>query len=86
MSNQFIYAINYNFDVMFKRLNELYPKMESFQKFVKREKKFDSNILWLFMAAFVCIYIDNERAERQRKEIEKLKKEVDQLKGEQMMR
>ena len=81
------YLINHNFELIFGRLNhDLIPKVESIQKFLRKQKHKNKNIILAIMGIGVYIYLNEKHQREQKKEFNKLKEEIAQLKGEQIMK
>lgn len=86
ISERNTYVINHNFELIFGRLNDLAPKMDSIQKFLTKQKHTNKNLAWAMVGIGVYIYFNEKRRYEQKKELDKLREEIDQLKGERIMR
>lgn len=81
------YVVNRNFELIFGRLNhDLIPTMDTFRKFIVKQKHTNKNVAWLMMGVGIYIYFNEKRQYQQKKELDKLRGEIDELKGERIMR
>ena len=83
MSERNAYIVNHNFELIFRKLKrDVIPSMESFQKFMKRQRRANKwDALALTMVGLYIYYNEKHKYELT-KELNELREEIDQLKGE----